>query len=327
MLASSTPPHRLPADDIVLASRVRRAGAPSAFYRAVDSGDFRRVAPGAYVAAGRWATASADERFLLRVHAAAAVSRPGLLFSHHAAAALWRLPIVGGWPWKPDATVGATGVGERRAAFRARKCVIPDDVGCIEGLSVTSLPRTLVDVGRTAPLSVSVTMMDHALSNSFAHQVTRTALVTELARAHGVRGTARCRTAIELADGDSGSPGESVSRVAMYVLGAPEPTLQQRWFDDRGLIGITDFSWPELGAVGEFDGRGKYLREEYTRGRDPGEVVVEEKWREDRLRAIDLQVARWDWHDAWSLPRLAQHLKRVGVPVGAKARDLRNGAQ
>jgi hypothetical protein len=74
-----------------------------------------------------------------------------------------------------------------------------------------------------------------------------------------------------------------------------------------------DFWWPETGLVGEFDGRGKYLRDEFTRGRTTAEVVLDEKRRENRLRALGLTVVRWEWADALMPRRLEMILTGVGL--------------
>ena len=58
----------------------------------------------------------------------------------------------------------------------------------------------------------------------------------------------------------------------------------------------TDFGWPELRTVGEFDGRVKYGRL-LEPGQDPGDVVYAEKLREDAVRAQRLEVVRWTWAD------------------------------
>jgi hypothetical protein len=74
-----------------------------------------------------------------------------------------------------------------------------------------------------------------------------------------------------------------------------------------------DFWWPEFNLIGEFDGNGKYLREEFANGRSPGEIVIAEKRREDRLRALGPQVTRWDWSIARSAFRLRAHLADAGL--------------
>ncbi|MDQ4137680.1 MAG: hypothetical protein M3116_02380 [Actinomycetota bacterium] len=118
---------------------------------------------------------------------------------------------------------------------------------------------------------------------------------------------------LELADGASGSPGESVSRVAMHLQGLPMPLLQHEFRDRRGRIGYVDFWWPEFDLIGEFDGLGKYTRDDMLSGRSPAEAVIAEKVREDRLRALGPRVVRWGWECAISPPRLAEVLRRAGL--------------
>lgn len=301
---------------LVSSAAVRRSGDGPSFYRQARAGHFTRLAEGWYVPTDRWCQLDADAQFLLRIHAAARVSRPDLLFSHHSAAALWRLPIVGAWPGRPEATVGELTSATRRA-FTARRYPIPERHQEIDGLRVTTLARTLVDIGRSQRLSVAVAMMDAALSGLKGSvpanaQVTRETLLEELHFSAGARGRERCADAITLADGASGSPGETVSRVGIYLLGLPAPVLQHEFRDSSGRM-IVDFWWPQCSLIGEFDGVGKYLRSEFQVGRTPGQVVVDEKRREDRLRALGHRVTRWGWDVASSLPALDAHLRSAGL--------------
>lgn len=60
---------------------------------------------------------------------------------------------------------------------------------------------------------------------------------------------------------------------------------------------MTDWAWPEFGLLGEFDGRIKYGRL-LKPGQDPGDVVFEEKRREDELREITgFSMIRLIWSD------------------------------
>ncbi|MFW8745876.1 hypothetical protein, partial [Mesorhizobium japonicum] len=115
------------------------------------------------------------------------------------------------------------------------------------------------------------------------------------------------------ADAASGSAGESLSRVAIHRAGLPAPVLQQRFDDAAGLAGIVDFWWPEAGVIGEFDGVGKYLRDLSGRGRDTAQIVIDEKRREDRLRALGFRVVRWGWRAARSRGELRSLLIRSGL--------------
>ena len=57
----------------------------------------------------------------------------------------------------------------------------------------------------------------------------------------------------------------------------------------------------------------KYVREEYARGRSVADVVLAEKKRENRLRALGLTVVRWDWDDAWRGAPLRSLLVEAGL--------------
>ncbi len=103
------------------------------------------------------------------------------------------------------------------------------------------------------------------------------------------------------ADGRSGSPGESLSRVWFAEVGLPEPDLQVEFHDEAGQIGITDFYWSKYRTIGEFDGRGKYDEPKDSQATARG-VVYAEKRREDRLR-VDNEVVRFGWSDVRTGPR------------------------
>lgn len=306
-------------EQFVWSATMIRAGTATAFYRSVRSGNYVRLASGVFLPTRVWASMHPDDQFRARVHAVAAASRPGLVFSHLSAAALWRLPMVGVWPAKPEVTVGTAAVGATRRAYSARKYPIPHPE-VIDGVAVTGLARTVVDVARTSLLSTSVAMMDRAIaatardeSGPLAQRTGKQELHAELEKVSNARGGRRCALAVSLADGASGSAGESLSRVGIFSLGLPAPALQKDFSDGDGLIGYVDFWWPEFDLIGEFDGHGKYLREELLAGCTTAEVVLAEKVREDRLRALGHRLTRWGWSTARSLPRLRGHLEAAGL--------------
>lgn len=312
-------------DHLVLSRTADRAGRAREFHRAARAGRFVRLAEGVYIPSATWTALGEDDRQRAMVHAIARANRAGLVFSHFSAASLWGLPIVGTWPLKVEVVVGSAAVGASRRSYSVRKYPVPEAPDVIDGLSVTPLARTLVDIGRSATLETSVAMMDHALAMvpRFGALIpgaltTPAALAAEHAMITSSRGRTRCAQAIALADGLSGSAGESLSRVVMHMLGAPAPILQQPFYDRYGLIGYVDFWWPELNLVGEFDGYGKYLREDLLAGQSTADAVIAEKRREDRLRRCGPRVTRWDWSVARSLPRLGRHLAEAGLPIRAQ---------
>jgi hypothetical protein len=184
------------------------------------------------------------------------------------------------------------------------------DVWHCDGLRVTPLPRTVVDLALTEPFADAVVAADWAL----AHGASGEELYAALEASPVTQGRARARRVLEFADGRSGSPGESVSRVRIAELGFVPPDLQVPFSDRRGLIGFVDFYWADCDVIGEFDGLVKYLDRELLQGRRPEDVVVAEKRREDRLRAGGHGVARWIWADLRPPERLGRMLADAGVP-------------
>ena len=77
----------------------------------------------------------------------------------------------------------------------------------------------------------------------------------------------------------------------------------------------TAFGYTAPRRSGEFDGAGKYLREEYTGGRSTADIVMAEKAREDRLRALGAGVTRWGWVEAQNPPALRRKLLAAGLPL------------
>ena len=78
-------------------------------------------------------------------------------------------------------------------------------------------------------------------------------------------------------------------------------------------VGYTDFYWKESRVVGEFDGEEKYLKPEFRGGRSASQVVVEEKKRENRIRAMGINVVRWDWAELAAPGTLERKLAAAGV--------------
>lgn len=86
--------------------------------------------------------------------------------------------------------------------------------------------------------------------------------------------------------------------------------------DDDGLIGFADFTWRLDKVSLEFDGKIKYLDARYRQGLSADQIVVLEKLREDRLRALGHRVIRAVWKDLVDPARLLRLLTDAGlVPV------------
>jgi hypothetical protein len=189
-------------------------------------------------------------------------------------------------------------------------------------MRVTSLARTTLDVAAAGSLRTAIVVIDAALSGLkrtrdewIRAPIATERLLEEFERRPAGRGSQQLRWALQFGDGQSGSPGESVSRLTMFQIGCPAPELQQDFHDRNGsFVATTDFWWPDYNLAGEFDGRGKYLRDEYSNGRTPAEIVIDEKIREDKLRALGPGMSRWVWEEALLASALRLKLIRAGLP-------------
>ncbi|KGN39147.1 hypothetical protein N803_01160 [Knoellia subterranea KCTC 19937] len=172
----------------------------------------------------------------------------------------------------------------------------------------------MLDTARFEDLLDAVAALDHALHHGMCDVA---ALEEEYdALESGVKGRARARLALDLADGRSESPGESLSRVQMFRLNLPRPELQVEVCDANGSIGFCDFGWGR--TMGEFDGRQKYGTRKGMDQKELETVLWHEKRREDRIRATDRKMGRWVWSDAINPKRMERILAVQGVKAQAK---------
>lgn len=299
--------------EYLITPSIRNPGERAALYRAAARGRFVRVTRGAYLPAEAWATLDVEGRHRARMRAIEML-RPGTVFSHLSAALVWGLPVVGGDIAVPHSVVGVAAGGRSMTGLRRHAVGMPADVREVGGLLVTSPRDTALQVAAGYPPELSVPLLDAALARGDL-AISRDDLAESVRVLPSSEGPSRGAWAVEFADPASGSPGESVSRVSIHRLGLPAPELQVGFEDAFGLVGVVDFWWPDAGVIGEFDGLGKYLREDLTQGRDAGEVVIDEKRRENRLRALGPRVARWGWTVARDLEALRRRLSEAGLRV------------
>lgn len=296
----------------VLTSEITLPGQRAAFYREAARGRWVRVRPGAFFAAAAWDDLDLEQRHLARARATALLE-PAAVFSHLTASLIWSLPLVDPPPPLPHVRV-ARAAGGRSSTSVTRFALGSVPPAEVDGLQVTDLATTVLDVAASFEAETSVPILDAAAAGRARDGVALDAGFLEAAaETPAGRASQRQAFALRFADAASGSAGESLSRVAIHRAGLPAPVLQQRFDDAAGLAGIVDFWWPEAGVIGEFDGVGKYLRDLSGRGRDTAQIVIDEKRREDRLRALGFRVVRWGWRAARSRGELRSLLIRSGL--------------
>ncbi len=177
-----------------------------------------------------------------------------------------------------------------------------------------------MDVAATNSFVEGVTALDAALRRTL-HPLagvprtflTREDLLREVARISLTHGRAKAMRAAEFADARADRPGESISRASMSIAGVPTPRLQVELQGVSGRWYVVDFWWPEFAHIGEFDGRSKYTDPRFLRGRTPDRALLDEKAREDDLRAAGHGMSRWTWEVALSPQRLRLLLRAAGV--------------
>lgn len=235
---------------------------------------------------------------------------PALPLSHSSAATMHGLPLL-----KPDlervhVTRGASSggsIGTHRHVHVAP--IEPTEIVTIDGVAVTSLERTAVDVATSGTFAQALTVFDHALRCDADRALMHEMIVTRRRR-NGVMAEQALLSANPL----SGSVGESWSRAEIIVAGFTVPRLQHKIVVPSGRTYYTDFDWDWL-LVGEFDGLSKYGRFRRA-GESIADAVMREKRREDEIRGTGPMVARWIWADLERnavIPMLEERLRHLGL--------------
>ena len=317
------------------AESLREAGVlPHNVQRLCREGVLHGIRRGVYVTGERWRAADADERYSLLVRATALAARKPPVLSHHSAAVLRGLPIIGGWPPTVHTIVPGASGGSNARFTTSHRGVAPDVLEDVDGCRVTSLARTLVDVAASSPFLVGVVMVDHALrveqeraeredgrvrrgggiTGPDRPALTKADLYRELELVNPRTGRRAAERAIAFANPLSANPGETLSRVRIFQLGFAAPELQVCFPDVLGRNAYVDFWWRRVRKIGEFDGFLKYGAGPVLGARDPSSVVWQEKQREDALRARVNSFDRWGWELALSPARFHTFLTERGVP-------------
>jgi hypothetical protein len=267
-----------------------------------------RIRPGAYTFPDAWPQ---DRESQHRITALAVQRKLGrnVVLSHTSSALmnglrLWAVPFEhvhvtrrdGGAPRLESGVVHHVGT------------IAPSDLVDENGVVRTCASRAAIETAALTTVESALVTLDSALHLERCTGEELEAMYRRMERWPGMQ---RVRIAVRLAAPGAESVGESRARYFFYAHGLPAPTLQHRVFDAAGnLAGITDFAWPRLGALGEFDGAAKYGRL-LRNGEEPGEAVFREKRREDLLRDITgWRFVRLTWADLYRPRETAARVRR-----------------
>jgi hypothetical protein len=280
----------------------------------VKIGAWRRIRRGAYAEREVFDALTPEQRHLVVAGAVMRMLAAPAVLGHVTGSIAHGLPTWGTDLREVHVVRPSPRHGSRReAGVRHHSALLPDEqLVQVGGLDVTSAARSLIDHARTVPFEAAVCTLDAALH---AEVVRRDELLAMLRWQQDWPGSRQAGRAVAFADGRSESVGETRGRVRIHEAGLPVPELQADILDSHGIFaGRSDFLMLEHATIGEFDGRMKYrLKDEDS---DPLDVLVREKAREDRLRALGFQVVRITWED---LERGPLWIRRLFLEAFARA--------
>lgn len=293
-------------------SRVDRAH-DRALQRRHRAGELHRLCPGVYLFRDDWDQLGEVERHLTRARAIAPRLRVTSTFSHLTAALILGWPLRGSAPERVHVLDRAVSDVEHRAGL-VRHVDRGDPAARsthFEGIPVTTALETAVALATTLPVTTAAIAVDGGVRRQML-TVEEFVAALPLGRA---RGSVRSRTVATALDPRHESPGESYTAIRLVELGAPQIVPQQEFRAPSGHVDRVDFWIPSLGVVVEFDGRQKYVDPEMLGGRDPADVLWQEKLRQDRLTAHHevRTVVRVTWWHLVELDRLRALFREHGV--------------
>lgn len=217
------------------------------------------------------------------------------VFSHRSALIVHGLPIPYIEPGEVFAESVSPRYGVRLQNMLIRRRSI--DVGAFEivnGVPVTTVQQTMLDLARDCPLAFSVAALDAAVRN-FAVTIDE---LRSYAQSHPVRTRGRkIASALRNVDARRESVAESICAVRFveHSIDGFEPQIDICDSSGRHL-GRADFANERAKVVAEFDGAGKY----YLDDADPKQAFELERRREYAMRNQGWTVFRIRWSDLFS---------------------------
>ncbi|MFW5473710.1 hypothetical protein ACOCJ5_10405 [Knoellia sp. CPCC 206450] len=281
--------------------------------RAAASGPLTRLAPSLYAVRAAWEPLPPWVRHAHLARAAVRLT-PDAMVSHLSLPVLMGLPH----PAYPVSKVSMTLLDDGRTSradewrqFHPGRT--PPGQVIVRGRRAHLTPtRTVVDCARDLHPRDALAIMDAALR---AGLTTRSRLREMRRHQRRWPGIAAVDTLLRIADPLRENWLESASAWAVHASGLPAGVPQVTVLDSMGrFVARVDALWPELGVVGEADGRGKY--EIGAGSAEDADVISimrkavhEQREREDRLRDLGLVVCRWGQSEAMAISPLADRLQ------------------
>ncbi|MDN4173476.1 hypothetical protein QWY28_11015 [Nocardioides sp. SOB77] len=264
-------------------------------------GSWTGVRRGVYAESSVWDALDPVGRWRLRDLAVHLTTDVEHAMSVDSAARALGLPFV--MPAQPMSHLvrpGRRGTRSERGVKHHLSRRMPEPLVEVEGMTVTPLARTALDIAREHGFEAGVAACDGAMRRGVSRQV----LERELDVMTSWPFITRARPAVEHADAGAENVAESYARILVAELGRGRPSTQ---FPVRVASGVV---WCDLqlgNHVFEFDGRIKYVDQTHGGVADlpVDRVVWEEKKRQREVEAVGLGLSRIIWADFFAEGRAA----------------------
>lgn len=291
-------------------SHARNAGYDDrAITREVKARRWYRVRRGYYTFPDLWQAATGVERHLVRCRCVLDSLGENVALSHASGCVALDVDLWGIDLTRVHVTRLDGGAGRIEGDVVHHEGFVSDgEVLEVNGLRVLPAQRCVLEAGSLASAEAALVLLNSALHR-------RLCSIDDIGdqfdlMAHWPR-MRHLHVPVRMCTDKAESVGESRGLWLFFKQHLPAPILQLEVYDGRRLLGRTDWAWPKLRGLGEFDGKVKYGRL-LAPGQEPGEVVFEEKRREDLLReATGAWMIRIIWADLSQPERTAQRLRRL----------------
>jgi hypothetical protein len=204
----------------------------------------------------------------------------------------------------------------RRGVAGHRLKVRSGDLVEIDGLRLTSVARTWVDLGSVLPIDDLVVAGDAIVSEHARHFGPPKVAMVPLAElrkfvdgANGIHGVRKARLALDLLRIGVDSPPESKLRLLLDDAGLPEFTPNCRVDDVLNRPAWTDLGCPRFRTCIEYEGLHHLTPEQQALDAYRDQRVTDAGWRQVKVNSIDMSHGR-----DWVVSRVRQALRKQGWP-------------
>jgi very-short-patch-repair endonuclease len=246
---------------------------------------------------GVWAAAGWPDEGLRAVWEAVLQAGPAAVVFRRTAAAAWGMD---GIPRpQPIELALPPGHQSRIKNIHRLSSLLPIDVTVQDNLRMTTVPRTLVDLGSAEPLTVVERAVEWALRNQLVAIGELQALTERL----NTRGGRALKTM--LGQRPRGAPATESDAETLFLqlvraVGLPEPA-RQYWVVLRGRRYRLDYAWPALRLAVEIDGAAVHGPDELPRDLRRQNQIILDGWMILRFTWGMLTRARRDVEaDLWA---------------------------